>query len=224
MPDQPTIGPAVEIRPLPALWRGVIGLVSGCTLLTALVMIPASVGLTPKPYWMVFGFEVCAALAGVIGLGIARRRFEDGQALGLACVAGTIAVGAFLWWFSLQPRGAFTLKSRPVPINLTPLVMARLGGAALLALIGALAVLRRSTTSWWYLGRAAAAGAPVLAGGVIAYALRGPIGSALTGMAGPIKAGLFAIVGLAAIAFFAIAVHCVIRAFEVGRPTAGRAD
>lgn len=212
--------PLACVRPISPSLRLVVGLLSLATMCSALALAAASVALTQKPAWMVFGFELCAVAAGWIGVQVSRRRYENGQGLALLCIAGTIGAGAFLWWFSLNPRGSFQLASSGVErksVSLTPLVYARLGIAGLLTLIASWTVLQRNTRSWWYIGRAAMFGGPVLLAAVALKKFSGPVSSMLDVIPSAAKAGIYGIVGIAVISALSISIHCLIRAFELGQ-------
>src|SRR6267142_2051810 len=75
-----------------------VGVLCAVVCLSSLGMIVGAMILSPKPVWVLFGFEVVITVATVLGVLFAMGRFQDGQGLAMACVAGTIAVGSFLGW------------------------------------------------------------------------------------------------------------------------------
>src|SRR5436189_5413138 len=84
--------------------RVFVGAICGAVLLSALAMVVASTLLVATPVWVLFGFELVIAIACVTGLQFAAGKYQDGQGLAMACVAGTIAVGSFLGWLGSRHR------------------------------------------------------------------------------------------------------------------------
>src|SRR5437763_1134903 len=63
------------------------------------VAVIAAAALDSPPAWFLFAFEVVILLACIIGCLIGIGRFAEGPAIGLACIAGCIAVGSLLGYF-----------------------------------------------------------------------------------------------------------------------------
>jgi hypothetical protein len=191
-----------------------VGIVCALVLLSSLGMIVASTVLVEPPVWVLFGFEVVVAIAMVLGILFARGKYQDGQGLALACVAGTIAVGSFLGWLGAQHH--LTMRSGGV-VSLTGWLMARLLAAAVLGGLASLLVLSRNPRSWSYMLKAAMAGGPLLLVMAV-YALKpAALSSAMNAMPGWL-AGMVGTVGaIAAVVLISASVHCLIRAFELGR-------
>ena len=197
---------------------GAIGLM---IVLSALATGTASVTLAERPAWLVLGFECVALSAGVLGVLYARGHFRDAAGLALASMAGSVAVAAFLGWLSVQ--GRLQVKGTDVPISLAPLLAGRLGCAGLIGLFGAGIVLTRHPQSTRYLITSIATGA-ALAGllGVL-FVARARIISASESLPGVLSAAVATLVGLGAVILLSASVHCLIRAFELGREDAAGA-
>ncbi len=131
----------------------------------------------------------------------------------MACVAGTIAVGSFLGWLGAGHH--LTIKG--TDISLTTWLAGRLASAVALGLVGAVLVLSRNRQSWSYLFKAALAGAPlIILLGV--YALKRSAMSSAMGQLPDWVLGLVGTIGgLVAVVLISASVHCLIRAFEMGR-------
>jgi hypothetical protein len=193
-----------------------VGILCGVVLLSAVGMIVASLFLVDKPVWVVFGFETVIAIACALGILFALGRFQDGQGLALACVAGTIFVGSFLGWLGTQHH--LTTSRGNIPLNTW--LLGRVGAAAVLGFVGALLVLSRNPRSWSYVARAAVTGGPVVALlGV--YVLRpSAVSGALSRLPGWAVGIMGTLGALVAVALISASVHCLIRAFELGRTEA----
>jgi hypothetical protein len=190
-----------------------VGILCAMVLLSAAGMIFAALILSDKPVWVLFGFEVAIAVASVLGILFSRGRFQDGQGLAMACVAGTIGVGSFLGWLGTQHH--LTTTHGDIPLNTW--LLGRLGAAAALGAVGALLVLSRNPRSWSYLWKSALTGGPLVVLLAAYFIKRAALSSALAALPGWI-AGLTAILGgLVAIVLISASVHCLIRAFELGR-------
>jgi hypothetical protein len=166
--------------------------------------------------FLALSLEACGLLAGVFGLLFFRSRFAAGPAMTLACIAGTFFTVAFLSG-RVALRFELQLASGDA-LNLRTFTFARIGLALVLALLAAFEVLRRSQGSKRYLVQALAAGSllAALGGGMFAGRDRIAAGTLL----GPSWATWTA-AGMATVALMAlacIALHCTIRAFELGRP------
>jgi hypothetical protein len=203
-------------RPMPGWARMLAGVVSALALAGGLVVAVMAMGLAPRPVWVVFGCQMLVVLAGVIGLGIARGKFNEGQGLALASVGGTLLAAGLMTW--LGTRQGVALYSEKV-VSLKPLV----GGLALAGLtmggLAAYAVLRRTSQGRTYAVRAVVSGVMLaaVAGGL--WMGRGAMDSL-----GPVVKGLVVVVGsVAVLVLFCAAGHCAIRAFECGRTDDARA-
>jgi hypothetical protein len=190
-----------------------VGILCAVVLLSALGMIVAALFLSSKPVWVLFGFEFAISVASVLGILFARGKFQEGQGLAMACVAGTIAVGSFLGWLGTQHH--LTTARGDIPLNTW--LLGRLAAAAALGAVGAMLVLSRNPRSWSYLLKSAITGGPLLILLAAFFVKR----SAFTGALGHLPdwiAGLAAILGgLVAVVLISASVHCLIRAFELGR-------
>jgi len=171
--------------------------------------------IAPRPVWIVFGFEAMAVVAGVFAILFARGKFQDGQGLTLASIAGTLVVGAALSQLG-TPRGV-TFTAHGAPISLLPWTLWRLAAGAIFALLGAFAVLRRNPASWLTLAWAVAVGIPVLVGAGAWYKFRVRIGESMAGWPDALQAALYAVVALVVLVMVSASGHLLIRAFEMGR-------
>src|SRR5437899_6996502 len=105
-----------------------VGVLCAAVLLSALGMMLAALFLSDKPVWVLFGFEVAISVASVLGILFARGKFQNGQGLAMACVAGTIVVGSFLGWLGTQHH--LTTTRGDIPLNTW--LLGRLAAAAAL--------------------------------------------------------------------------------------------
>ena len=202
------------VDPPLAIARVAAGALSAIALVSAMGMAGVALFMGAQPYWMLVGMEVCIVLAGVFGLLFLRKKFSDGPALALLCVAGTIFAASVLSWLSVS-RG-ITLKGDRT-VDLKWLMYARIGLAALLAGLASVEVLRRNVLSRGFLLRAVATGMPllVIAGGL--YAGRNVLASQKT-VPEWIVWTLVSVGAVIAMALLCACGHFVIRAFEMGRP------
>lgn len=201
--------------PFPRVFRLAVGVLSGLVLLSTVPMLVASILLSPRPVWIMFGFELVVALSCVTGLLAAWGRFREAPAMAVLCVAGPVFVGAVLAYFGVGR--ALTLEGREEPISLDLWVIGRIAVALALAGIAAVLVLMRSSRCWGYAAKAAAAGAPlVLAGGVLVM-FRGPVAGAIGGLPGLVQIALGGLAAVVGLVLFSAAAHFTIRAFEEGR-------
>jgi len=193
--------------------RVFVGVLCAVVLLSCLGMIVAATALSDKPVWVLFGFEVVISIAMVLGMFFARGRYQDGQGLTMACVAGTIAVGSFLGWIGTRHH----LTTSRGDISLNAWLMGRMGAAAALGVVGAMLVLARNPKSLRYVFRSAVTGGPlvVLLG---LYALKPTVITTAVSHLPDWAAGMIATLGgVVAIVLISASVHCLIRAFELGR-------
>lgn len=202
------------VDPPLAIARVAAGALSAIALVSAMGMAGVALFMGTQPYWMLVGMEVCIVLAGVFGLLFLRKKFSDGPALALLCVAGTIFAASVLSWLSVS-RGITLKGDRTVDLKL--LMYARIGLAALLAGLASVEVLRRNVLSRGFLLRAVATGMPllVIAGGL--YAGRNVLASQKT-VPEWIVWTLVSVGAVIAMALLCACGHFVIRAFEMGRP------
>lgn len=204
----------------------------------ALVTIGAVLTRADQPYWMVVGFEVVVLAASAVALLFSRGKFRDGPGMALLCVAGPIFVAGVLGYLSTKPTASLLLHGRAVAMK--PWALAHAGAAGVLAMLSAYEVMRRNTRSLYYLARAAMAGAPLAAMLAAAWMLYRKSQTAqaayealvedaiLKGQSPPPTPEPFlppsvtwlggSLGAVVALVLFCACAHCVIRAFEMGRP------
>lgn len=191
----------------------VVGVVSAAVALSALGLGLGAVFIAPKVVWVLLGFEVVTLVAAVLGLLFALGRFQDGQGLALACIAGTFFIAAVLGFVGAGRQ----LPTADGGIPLKGLLLGRIGAALLLGGVGAGLVLMRDRRSWGYLGRSAALGGPV----VLALGAYIVSPGKVTGLLGSLPGwalGLgLTVAGLLAVVMVSASVHLLVRAFELGR-------
>jgi hypothetical protein len=193
--------------------RLVIGVLCGAVALSALALAGAALFAGPKVNWVLLGFESVTLVSAILGLLFARGKFQDGQGLTMACVAGTVFVAAVLGY--LGSKG--NLVTNGGDVSLKFYLLARVGCACGLGVIGAGLVLSRNTRSWNYLWRSVAAGLPVVAV-VGAYVLSpGGVRGVLSKFPGWVAGIGLTVGGLLAVVLISACVHCLIRAFEMGK-------
>lgn len=185
------------------------------TAVSAAGMAIASVAIAEKPAWLVLGFEVVTIVACVLGVLFGRGRFNHAPGLALASIAGTIGVGAFLGWLSVQ--GRLQVKGSEFPIVLMPLLMGRAGVAVLIGLFAGYLVLRRNPRSRRYLLTSAITGISLLGVLGVLVMVRGTLARLAESLPGVLTAAGATIVGLLCVILISSCVHCLIRAFEMGR-------
>lgn len=200
-----------QVTALPSWLLRTIGVTSGLLVMWAAVMAVLASIVAPRPAWVLFGFEVVVAAAGVIGVGFSRRRFQEGQGLALICVAGSVFASAVLSW--LGNRQGVTLIESRGQTSLLGFAAVRVGVAGLLALAAAYAVLRRSTRARAYGIRGAVALLALAGLGTALWMGRQQIGALAPFVAGAIKFVALTI----AMVLVCAGGHCAIRAFECGR-------
>lgn len=239
---QPTPGAPQATQPpetsrLSRLGAAIIGAGSATT---AVATIGAVLLRGDQPYWMVVGFELVVLTSAVFAILIARGRFRDGPAMALLCVSGTLLVSGVLGYISTKPSAALLLRGRPVAMK--PWALLHIAGASVMGAVAAYEVLRRNSRSLYYLSRAVMAGVPLAAMAAVAWMLyrrsqaseasyQAIVDDALTkGMAAPpppdplVPSWVTWLGGslgsVLALVLFCACAHCVIRAFEMGRPRA----
>jgi hypothetical protein len=169
----------------------------------------AVVALQGQHFFMLAG-EGLILVAGLFGVLAGLGRFALGPAMAAACVAGSIAVGAGVGGLETSVLPSF--RGERVETIAT---LSRVGIAGLiLAIAGLMILVRRPGMSVKRVAIGALALAPVLA---IAVAWRT---GALAALAAAVPAVFFKIgvlaAGLVSIILLSIAIHCFIRAFEIG--------
>jgi hypothetical protein len=154
-----------------------------------------------------FGFEIVAIVAAVLGILLARGRFAESPGMALACIGGTVLLSSALGWQAAgRQLGGMTL---------TPFLALR--GLAAIALLAAAAfcTLRLEPRSWRPAIVGAALGAPVpLAAAAYLY---GPSRRMIEAIVGdsPLLLTLGAIGAVVVLGgLLAASVHLIISAFE----------
>ncbi|CAG0955541.1 hypothetical protein PHYC_00443 [Phycisphaerales bacterium] len=206
--------PETPIAPLPPLVRYLIGTLSVVTLVSALAMAITAAVFPKQPVWVLTGFEVVVLVAGVMGVLGLRGRFDEGQALHLACIAGVLFVGGFLSYLGTR-QGIVFQEGKP-PSSTFPWMLGRLGLAGVYGAIAAYAVLRRSAQARAFMVRAVIAGAALAVLAAPFVFSRGMPGW-LSPTGKPVMYAALALYGLAALVGVCAFGHCLIRAFECGR-------
>lgn len=201
----------MNMAPKPA--RVVVGAICALVLLSAIGMTLVSTILVKPPVWVLFGFEIVIASACVAGLQFAAGKYQDGQGLAMACVAGTIAVGSFLGWLGANHQVSTTHGD----YSLNGLLLIRAGAAAALGVVGAVLVLSRNPRSWGYLWKAALTGGPIVLIGAVYVLRRSVIAGAIASVPGWVAGMVGTIGGIFAVVLISASVHCLVRAFELGR-------
>ncbi|MDX2131667.1 MAG: hypothetical protein SFY69_06420 [Planctomycetota bacterium] len=201
--------------PLPAWLRLGLRVLSGVVALSAVGMALASLVIAPNAVWVMFGFEVVVALAGVVGVVAAGGRFDSGQGLVWLCVAGVLFVAGVLSYLG-TPQGIVWSQGTPA----SPTTTWSVGRVALAGVFGAAAVyavLRRSAEARRNFARGLVAGVLLvcLMGGLVIFGGRAM--AALAGTAGVVKAAIAIVVGFIGITLMSAAGHWLIRAFECAR-------
>lgn len=203
-----------SVQPPLALTRVGAGLLSVAALVSALGVAGIALLRGAQPYWLLVGMEACIAMAGVFGVLFLRRKFAEGPAMTLLCIAGTIFAAGFLSWLAV--RSGIKLKGDQ-SLNVKLVMLARVGIAAALVGLASFEVLRRNPRSMGLMGRAVATGVPlaIIAGGL--YAGRNAI-AAQQLVPAWIVWTLVSIGVVIAMGLLCACGHFVIRAFEMGRP------
>ncbi len=215
-PEQATSPESCVPPAPPALvrWSVLIASVVG-TLITGVGAGYALLGFA-KPVLGMFGFELVAMIAGVLGVMLGLGRFREGFGLGALCVAGTF-VAAALFGLYLDANANVSTPEGTRMVKLAILAHIGIGGA--IAGLGGVAVLTRSTRSWGMLVKGVLVAAPAV---LVAVWLQRTNASALTTELGP-NASMARAIGVIIAAFllmvlFSVGAHLCIRAFETTRP------
>jgi hypothetical protein len=187
--------------------------------LTACGLAVLEVLKTPKINQLYFlaAFELIALIGAAVGVLTALNRFKSGPALAMLSVSGPMLVGALLGEPSLSAR----LLGQPVePMVLSGvpikwLALAQLGcGLVMLLCASMTAFARDPKASISYLVRAAIAAVPLAASVAMVKYL--PVMFPTAGTA--LKIGVSTVAFFVFVTFLSIAGHCLIRAYECGRP------
>jgi len=206
------------MKPLPPLLLLTVRVLCIAVGLCAAATAVASLTIAEKPLWLIVGFECVVVVASILGLQFSRGAYRLGQGMALACIAASILIATLLSYLSVQ--GRFQVRGQDAAVSLKLWLFARVGAAALLGLFGAYAVLIRNPKSWHYLLRSVLTGVPVLLALAGGYVFRGRISgvlSTLSGWTAALAAIIAIIAGLLIVVLISASVHCLIRAFEVGR-------
>lgn len=198
----------------PKLVRLVVGLLGGAVALSGLAMAAAAVGVSPKVNWVLLGFELVMAAAGVMAILFSRGLFQDGPGLALACIAGTVFVSAVLGYFGSDRR---LVTSSGGELSLKWFLIARVLAALALAMLGAMIVLLRNRRSLAYLAKAAATGGPVLLIGAVYVLAPDRVRAVLNALPGWATLIALGFAGVLAVVLLSASIHLLIRAFEEGR-------
>lgn len=196
--------------------RWAVGVASAACLLTALASMVVAAARGDQPYWLMQQMEATIVVASIVGLLFARGRFQNGPGMALLCVAGVFGAAGFLSWLSVRQgvslRGGTLWPTRPG-------LLVRVGASGILCALAAWEVLRRNPRSLGYLGRAIAAGVPLVLILGAMYLGRNALAGE-SGMPTWLAWTLSTTGGMATLVLFCACAHCTIRAFELGRPQA----
>ena len=203
-----------SVPPPLALTRVGAGLLSLAALVSALGVAGIALLRGAQPYWLLVGMEACIAMAGVFGVLFLRRKFADGPAMTLLCIAGTVFAAGFLSWLAVR-SGIKLQGDRSIDVKMV--MLARVGIAAALVALASFEVLRRNRQSIGLIGRAVATGVPlaIIVGGL--YVGREALASQQAVPAWIVWT-LVSISVVIAMGLLCACGHFVIRAFEMGRP------
>ncbi len=215
MPSQPPTSAESFPSPLPGWMRRLLAALSVFTIVTGLGMAVAALVIPANPVWVMFGFESVVAIAGVIGLLGASGRFDVGQGMTWACVAGTLFVAGVLSYLGTQ-QGIVWSGGKPATSTI-PWALGRVALAGLFGAVAAYAVLRRSADGRQAIIRAIVALGLLGALGIGLVLFGGRVNAMLASVPGVLKAALAIVVGFAAIALLSAGGHWLIRAFECAR-------
>lgn len=197
--------------PPPTPCRLVLLLLSAAILLSNLAGAGLALVGGEVPVWGWFGFEAVMAVASVFGVLLGLGKFREGWGLAAACVAGA--------WFVGTGLGRLATHTSPGAVLRDTWFLARTGGAGLVALAGAYAVLSRDRRSIRPLIRGFAFLAPIVLGGGAWVATGGGwLGQSHEGGAGVLRMSILIILATLAGGLFCAGAHFIIRAFEHGVP------
>lgn len=177
----------------------------------------AALFLSLRPLWLMLGFELVTLTAAIIGVRFSRGHFQNGQALALACIAACFFVGSVLSYVSVN--GMMQTSATAGGTSLNGYLVGRLIAAGFIGLVAALLALSRSRASRPYLLRALLAALPLAILAIGTFLTRGIIAPYLAALPGAILVLLVLLAGLLAVILVSASLHCLIRAFEQGRPT-----
>ncbi len=218
----PTNSQMPQLPPPPTLCRLGTGLLGLVIILSTLPWIWFSLGHFGGFDWGLFGFELITALAGFYAILLGMGKFQQGWAIGVTAIAGSILVALVFGLYvgfvmakqtdfpSLYPLAKYTLLGRTAII-------------AALFTLASIAVFTRNTKSIALLIKAAASAAPVAIVAALMHYDTGPgawINTTLQTASGTggLQATLALILGLLFIILVSAAGHLLIRAYETGRP------
>ncbi len=187
--------------------------------ITACSLAVIEVFRTPKINQLYFlaAFELLAVFAGAVGVLTALGRFKAGPALAMLSVSGPMIVGAMLGEPALsarllgQPVEPMVLSGVPIKF----LALAQLGCGVVLMLCASLTVFARNPArSYSYLFRAFLGALPLVAAVLMVKYLP----KVFPGAGTAVKIGVSTVAFFVFVTFLSIAGHCLIRAYESGRP------
>lgn len=125
---------------IPAGLRLAIAVLSSLVIASAFATVIIAWAVAGRPSWALLGFEALTVLAGAFGLAAASGRFSDGPGIALACVAGTVLASSIFGYLGTTGQiGDWKLHGW---------LIARASGAALIGLLAAWVVLRRTSGAW----------------------------------------------------------------------------
>lgn len=210
------IAPAPSARAVPGVLKGLVGVLCGLTLLSALAgAYWGLAGLWPRVSWPLFAFELVTILACVFGLLVARGRFADSPGLTILCIAGLIMTGGVLGWLGANKVHA--------GVNLRPFMLSRLAVAGVLYALAAISEVWYSPSARRKLMKAGIFAIVFL--GVVGgmFALRhSPIMDKMQGWREGVRLGGLALASVIALIGACGGVHLAVRAFTIAEePEAG---
>lgn len=194
------------MTPMSAPMKLMTTLLGGAIIVASLVLLVMCVITTPFA-WVLFGFEAINLIAGVFALVLGLRGRAD--ALALACLGGTVFVGATLGYMGTNPP---TIGDMPL-IGWT---LARLAMAGGLGVLAVLLTLQADRSAWGRLIKGVILGLPVVGvlGAMSLGRIRGPVTDLAMGLP-PVVQTLGAVVlFLVGVVLISSSVHLTISAFS----------
>jgi len=186
-----------------------------------------AVGREPR-VWALFGFEIVTLIAAVLGVLVGLGRFREAPALSAFSIAGTIFASATLGRFSAIVTRATDAGSEGQAVRQMlkdPMFDARFIASVVLGALALSLALGKDSRSWRSLTAGILAALPVVA------ALGWMLGSGRAWLLAPVDgaADIARVVGallggLALVVLASMAVHLVVRAFEVRMGPVGAAN
>lgn len=174
---------------------------------------------TPKinQYWFLAAFNILILIASGFGITAGLGRFLTAPALAMVCAGGPMIVGAMLGEPALSAR----LLGQPVDptvlsgVQIKYIALTQLGCGITMMLLASLTVFARAPgRSYPYAARFALSMVPVV--GLTIMVRKAP--SIFGAMPTWARVGVNLIALLGVIIFLSLAAHCLIRAYESGRP------